>query len=98
MQQFLGHFRKQPRERLKYIVDYSPWLESGETIDTALTEIAPVTTDPLVVSNIYAPGDGSVVFYVEQGESGTQYQVTLRVTTSIGQEVEREIFWTVEEI
>jgi len=98
MQQFLAHFRKQPRERLEYTIDYNPWLQDGETISTAVAEVQPSTDDMLQVTNIYAGTDGTIKFYVEGGLTGIQYQVTILATTSIAQTVEREIFWSVEEV
>lgn len=101
MRQVLGHFRQQPRENLEYRVNYTPWLAEGETLNSAVMDTAPLTDPALVVSNIYidsATADTEVVFFVGQGKSGQTYQLSLLVTTSLGQAVEREILFTVEEI
>ena len=95
--QFLGNFRKQPREQLDYFIDYSLWLPDGETIASAQLEVQPVTDPPLVTSDVFTTDDIVIGFRVSGGLNGTLYQVTALATDSNGQVVEREILYSVEE-
>ncbi len=97
MQQYLARFRKQPREVLTYTVDYNPWLAADELIVSANLDVAPVSDPPLEVSNLYTQ-EGLVVFTVSGGLSGVEYQGTVITSTDKNQTVERELFWTVEEL
>ena len=95
--QFLGNFRKQPREELDYFIDYSQWLVDGQTIASAVLEVQPVTDPPLVTSDVFTTDNIVIWFRVSGGVSGTQYQVTALATASDTQVVEREILYSVEE-
>lgn len=95
--QFLGNFRKQPREELDYFIDYSQWLPDGETVDSAQLEVQPVTDPPLATSGVFTEDNIVIGYRVSGGVSGTQYQVTAIATISDGQIVEREVLYSVEE-
>lgn len=95
--QFIGSFRKQPREELDYFVDYSQWLATGDTISTAQLEVQPVTDPPLVTSDVATVDNIVIGFRVSGGVNGGSYQVTVIATASDGQIVEREIRYAVEE-
>lgn len=98
MRQLLAHYRKQPREVLNYQVDYRPWLQPGEDISSSEVSVLPVTDPALDLSNTYSVETGIVGFIVSAGTSGQTYQVTILTTTTNGQVVEREIYYTVEEL
>lgn len=95
--QFLGNFRKQPREELDYFIDYAPWLRDGETIASTTLEVQPVTDPPLVTSDVFTTDNIVIAYRVSGGVNGTQYQVTVLSTASDGQIVEREVLYSVEE-
>lgn len=83
----LGKFKQAPLEKRRYFVDYSEWLDEGETLVTPLTfSILNVTTPPLTVTDSSISTDSlGVVFFVSGGLDGQQYQVDLIVNTSAGQ-------------
>lgn len=93
----LGRFQQTPLEEKAYLVDYSQWLGSTETVVSVSVTIGTVTTPPLIVNQVATAPDGkSVSFYVSGGESGTTYEIQLIATTSIGQIKNDQIFYTVK--
>lgn len=94
----LARFTKQPLERKRYAVDYSEWLDTGETISTRSFSVAPTTSAPLVIDASSISDDGkTVVFFVNGGNNSTTYTVTIVITTSGGQTKEDEIVFSVRE-
>lgn len=96
----LDKFRHQPAERKRYVVGYSEWLSDGETISTVSVTFAPTTVPPLALTggSAYVMPDGkSVYFNVEGGLDDTEYEATIRVTTTDDQLKEDEIVYIVEE-
>jgi hypothetical protein len=99
MSRILGRFRKQPAEKLQYRVVYTPWLAAGETIASVSTSIDLTTTPPLALSAVaIVDASTTITFFVEGGLDLNEYQVTLIATTSLGQIVEREMYFSVEEV
>lgn len=92
----LGRFTKQPAERKRYSIDYSDWLDTGETISTATFAVAPTGALEVDAYTIGSPAT-SVVFFVNGGTSGVTYKVTVTITTSGGQIKEDEILFSVRE-
>lgn len=93
----LGSHTKQPRDRVRFTVDYSRWLRNGETLTSASTE---VDNDDLVVSAAFIdPNSGGtqVIFFVSAGLDGGDYKVTVTAETA-DQRVERELYIDVEEV
>lgn len=82
----LGRFSKSPVERKRYTIDYSNWLDTGETVVSRSFTVTPSTA-----SQLYVDGDGlgspatSIYFYVNAGLDQTDYTVDVRVVTSGGQ-------------
>lgn len=71
---------KDPLAVLDYALDWSAWLQAGETLSTAT-----VTADAgLTVQASPAPGiNGSkVVWWLSGGTAGTTYGIEVEVTTS----------------
>lgn len=94
----LGSFTKTPAERKRYAVDYSDWLDTGETLAAYTVEVSPATASPLVVNpNALGPTSTVFVFFVSGGLDRTQYTVDIRMTTSGGQIKEDTILYTVRE-
>lgn len=95
----LGRFIKTPAERKRYSLDYSEWLDTGETVTGATFAITPTgTATPLVVdaSSISASGT-EVVYFVNYGTDGTTYTLDVVVTTSGGQTKEDQVLFSVRE-
>lgn len=91
----LGSFIKTPAERKRYSIDYSEWLDTGETLATATFQVTPSTgTSPLIVDAV-SSNTTTVVFFVNYGENSKQYTIDVKVTTSGGQLKEDTVLFTV---
>lgn len=91
---------KQPAERLSYEVDYSAWLQDGETLVSkvfAVTQNAGGTpVSPLLVdASSILPGGTSLVIFVSHGDLNASYTIDVKATTSTGQVKEDTIFYSV---
>lgn len=91
----LARFAKQPAERKRYTIDYSDWLDTGETISSVAFSVSP--TGLQVDAYSIAVSGASVVFFANYGVNGTAYTVTATITTSGGQIKEDEILFAVRE-
>ena len=95
----LGSFVKTPIERKRYAIDYSEWLDTGETLSTVVYTIPVVTTPPLVVdASSIGSGNTVAVFFINGGLNGRQYTVEVVATTSGGQIKEDTILFTVRDV
>lgn len=95
----LGRFSKTPAERKRYAVDYSQWLETGETVTQRQFVVTPATTPPMEVdASSITNGGLNVVFFVSNGKDAQQYKVELVSTTSLGQVKEDVIYFNVKDI
>lgn len=94
---FIGSYRQQPGEILDYYVDYSQWLNTGETIASSELTVSPVTSPALTLSDVFTEDDIVIGFTVSGGVSGTAYQVTVSSDTTDNLRVEREITYSIEE-
>ena len=83
---------KDPQASLRHSIDWSPWLESGETI-TAQTVTAPdgITTDQVTQA------DGVVSYRISGGTAGGDYKITCQITTSTGRVDQRSVLYRVRE-
>lgn len=91
MSRRLDTYVKDPDEEKDYSVDYSRWLESGETVSSVDVEVtASGFVDPAVTPlevNDYQPnvaGDG-ITYRVEGGDDGETYEIVFTVGTSTGE-------------
>lgn len=87
-----------PADILRFIVDYSDWLDTSETLSTNAVTVTVDTVDggpatPLpvaLVQNISVSPDGqSLVMYVNGNDVpgttvGTQFAVNIKITTVVG--------------
>ena len=79
-------FDKDPNAVLDYQWDWSAWLETGETISTALVTVPTgLTLDSQVDTTT------SVTAWLSGGTAGTGYAVLCHITTSAGREDDRQI-------
>jgi len=92
----LAKFSKSPAERKRYSIDYSDWLDTGETISSITFAVTPATTPELLIDafQIGSPAT-SVALYVSGGTDGTTYTVDVLMTTSGGQIKEDQIVFSV---
>lgn len=78
-----------PQAKLDYAVDWSLWLQTGETITTStwtvptgITQAMPNPSNTSTVATIWLTG----------GTVGTHYTVTNHIVTSMGREDDRSLF------
>lgn len=78
-----------PQAKLDYAIDWSAWLQSGETINTStwtvptgITQSTPAPSHTTTAATIWLTG----------GTVGTHYTVTNHITTSMGREDDRSLF------
>lgn len=92
----LANFVKSPAERKRYTIDYSDWLDTGETIAAVTFAVTPSTTNTLEIDayTIGTPAT-SVIFFASLGDANNQYTVDVQITTSGGQTKEDTILFTV---
>lgn len=96
----LGTFTKTPAERKRYSLDYTDWLDTGETVTTRTFSVTPTTgATPLQIdaSSIDATGK-QVVFFANYGVDGTTYEVEVLITTSGGQTKEDQVNFLVRDL
>lgn len=95
----LGKFAKSPQERKRYTIDYTDWLDTGETVTAAQYTIRQVTTPALVIdAQSILTGNKKVSFYVSAGDDNETYDVEIKVTTSTGQVKEDVVSFTVKDV
>lgn len=94
----LARFTKGPTERKRYSIDYSDWLDTGETISAVTFTPSPLATGGLEVDayTISTPAT-SVVFFANAGIDGTTYTLDVTITTSGGQIKEDQILFSVRD-
>lgn len=95
----LGNFSKTPAERKRYAIDYSEWLDTGETVTARTFTVTPVNvTTPFLVDASSINAAGTVLtFFVSGGANNTTYTVDVQITTSGGQIKEDTIIYTVRD-
>jgi hypothetical protein len=94
----IGKYVQTSDERKRYSIDYSEWLDSGETVSTAVFDILPVTVPALVVDAIGVFPDGlSIQYYVSGGLTGITYDAFVKITTNMSQIKEDGIVVSIRE-
>lgn len=95
----LGSFVKSPVERKRYTIDYTDWLDSGETVTACAFSVTPTSiSSPFVVDASSIAADGlSVVYFVNGGVDKSNYTVDVQATTSGGQVKEDTIYYAVRD-
>jgi len=88
----LGTFIKTPAERKRYAVDYSNWLETGETVSSYT--ITP-TSGLTISSSTLTTGNTVLVFFVAGGTAGQQYTLDILANTSGGQIKEDTVLFNI---
>ena len=76
----LGIFNKQPVEVVDYDIDYSEWMTSADSLQSATVDVAPTG---LVVESTFI-NSPRVKIWVSGGSSGTTYKLTVTATTKDG--------------
>lgn len=92
----LGRFIKAPGETKRYSIDYSNWLDSGETVTSVSFSVSPNDTLAVLNSSIN-PSGVLVVFYVEGGTAGSVYETTVTASTSASQVKQDVVQYTIQD-
>lgn len=93
----IGKFTKTPTERKRYQIDYTNWLDTGETVATRAFTVEP--TGSLVVdASLILTGNKAVSFFVNGGDDGETYKVVVTITTSGGQTKEDLVYFSVRDV
>lgn len=93
----LGKYFKVPVDNKRYTIDYSDWLDLGETIASVAYSVLPTDASPVVISgNILNSTLNGAIFYAGAGIAGTTYIVYVTMVTSGGQTREDTIQFTVK--
>lgn len=95
-----GRIIQQPNENIRRLFNYSRWLEAGETLTSVTAAVTPVTSPPLVITNIVIDPDAGkkAAYYASGGVDGETYTATFTATTSIDQVREDEVQVAIREI
>lgn len=97
----LGRRSKRVASRKRYVIDFSDWVDSGETVTNCVFTVTTPATAPGVGTALSVDddsilsGDLTVAFFVNDGEAGVTYTVHATVTTSGGQVEKFDILFSV---
>ena len=94
----IARYKQQPTDTRKRGVDFTLFCEPGEVITgIVVTPIAPVTTPPLVVTNVLIdPATGQRFSYtVSGGVDGIEYVVQFEVTFNTLQDTTETAIFTI---
>lgn len=83
---------KDPDANLDYAIDWSDWLDTGDTIATS-TWLVPTGLTAGTDSNTTT----SATIWLSGGKGGVSYLVTNRITTTAGRETDRSFTVSVQE-
>lgn len=95
----LKKYVKAASERKRYSINYSDWLDIGETLTNVVFTIPTNNpSTPLVVDDVAVTPDSlGVQYYVSGGADGEQYEVVATATTSGTQIKIDDLLFTVRE-
>lgn len=82
---------KDPQAVLDYRMDWSPWLQPDELV-TAFS----ATAQGVAISSV-THANGTVTFWLAEGEPTTSGVVTVEITTSVGRTDQRSITVHIED-
>lgn len=80
------HMLKDPNANLDFSFGWANWLETLETITTY-----ELTVPAGLVKGLDSKADKMVIVWLSGGTAGTTYNVTCKITTSLGRVDERTI-------
>jgi len=94
----LGRYSQSPDEVIKYSIDYTDWLGTGEVVSSVAYTVTPTTSPALQVTNDSVAGDGlTATFFLSGGITGRTYTVSAIADTDGGQSKEVCIYVSVQE-
>lgn len=83
----IGKYTKSAVERKRYTIDYSNWLDTGETVTAMAFATAPMDANPAQVDTFALLSGSLVQIFISGGLAGaiTQYLIDVQMHTSAGQ-------------
>jgi hypothetical protein len=81
----MGLFKQRYSETITYLIDYSQWLDDGDTIASSSFLISPQTTPAVDITGTTIQDGNTLLFQIDNGKENTRYIVTVEITTSTGQ-------------
>lgn len=98
----LAKYTQTPDETKRYSIEYSDWLDTGETVSDVSFEISPTTSPALSVqsSHIVQGDTGALTqlrFFVTGGVAKKSYKVIVNVATSGGQEKQDTVLFDIRD-
>lgn len=92
----LGRYTKTPIERKRYVVDYTDWLDTSETVTGVTFTPSPIDGSGFQIdAYTIDPTGKTVAMFVAGGADGTQYTLDIQATTSGGQIKEDQVLFSV---
>lgn len=95
---------KQPWEILPYGVDFSTNMSDGESIDSALSEVAVYNystsedvTSEMIVEDIFSSDGITLSCVIKGGESGVKYKISFRAYISETKKLEEDLKLSVKD-
>lgn len=76
----LGNFTKQPVEVKDYDIDYSQWMTTGDNVQSVDVVVSP---SGLAVDAVFV-NDPRAKIWLSGGTDGTQYKLTVTMTSADG--------------
>lgn len=84
----MSRYTKDSNAKLDFAIDWTPWLQSGDTITTATWTVPAGITQATPAPSVTG---GKATIWLEGGTVGASYAVTCRVTTTQGRIDDRTI-------
>lgn len=93
----LAKFTKTPGDRKRYVIAYQDWLDEGEVISTATYALGAVPDNIYVDGIMIGEDQKSVVLFVSGGLADEEYDLGIRIITSLDQIKEDYVTFVVKE-
>ncbi len=96
----IAKYVKAASDRKRYQIDYTDWLDTGETVASVDFTIEDNADTPvLVVDDVQVlPSGLGVQYYVSGGVDGVKYRILANLTTTTGPQIKLdEVFMTIME-
>lgn len=96
----IAKYVKAASDRKRYQIDYTDWLDTGETVLSVAFTVENNTALPVLVVDaiLVLPSGLGVQYYMSGGVNGRTYRVLANLTTTTGpQQKLDEVFLTIRE-
>lgn len=81
----LARYVQSPDETKNYLIDYSTWLDTGETLTNKGAVVSVVTVPPLVAATAIITALTGITLTVSGGLVDNDYIIKITATTTAGQ-------------